>query len=281
MYVGAADTAAPRAMTGGGGDDAFRDIVVFNAELDASITPRHGGRLESVFVRTRAGDTVAFVDPMLGRRLRGIGRYLPALSQGRSATHGAWCDLGGEDDRYSISHVRMGPDFALAVMVNEEEHSALLGARKSYLVPASGRCILVCYQLPHRIQALDTDIRLAGPAPATRVRAGAVSLPADDDVLCIGDGDTALWIARGADEAVTWIDPGARSTAREVRIRIRALERHVHLLLGVGETDLADSGERLERGRALLHAEDASIWGESTTTGMWLLRRRRNGAERG
>lgn len=275
MYLGATgEGASPEAIARREGDNRPRDIVVFNPVLEATITPGHGGRLESVFARTSEGDTIAFVDPMLGRRF--LGR-LPGLSPAHRAPRGAWCDTGGEDDRYAISHVQMGPDFALAVMENEEENSRLRGTRKSYLLPASGRHILVCYRLPVAVDELETHIRLAGPASVARARPSNAVLPLHGDVVRIGEGAAALWVARAHDEAVAWLAPDGRTSAREIHVRIRAMSRHVHLLLGVGEVDDAESADRLRRGAALIHAEDERVWG-TTTTGVWLLQRRPDGA---
>lgn len=245
-WLGSPDR-APRAELSDVDGDGETEVVLGNAELMAVLAPEHGGRIVQLATRARSGALVVGNPSDDWNWQESLNGYMD-----EPANHpGALADAGFVHDRYDAT-LSVSDDAAVVDLVDVEQDSLLRGARKRILALADSPALLVRYELPFGLRALDVDLCLSPDYLALlRNGRGDLDLPEGRTWRGARNGQVAAWVALADEEATSWA-AAEHTVGHGVVLRVTAEGPVFHLLLGVGDVDDESAALLLRRGREAL-----------------------------
>jgi hypothetical protein len=247
--------------------DSEEELVLRNRDTFAVITPGYGGRIVYLFHRLPDGGVLVIGNPTDHWNFQeALNRYMD-----QPPNHpGALADVGFEHDPYEVSALVSAPDYAFLQLVNVGD-SAMAGARKSFLLPASASGLIVRYELPDAVERHATEACLS-PDYHRLLRRGRRHLRACGGRHWKGfrNGEAWVWLALAPDDETEWAEPASPEAGHGVNVRVEAHAPRFDLLLGCGQTNDQRACSLLELGRPAIDEQIAmssklSVVGEKSS----------------
>lgn len=236
--------------------DGENEVVLYNENLYAVLSPLHGGRLIYLFARGRQGGAMLIGNPTDDWNfLEKLNDYM----QMPPNHPGALVDQGFEGDRYQAA-ISVSNTSAGVIMTNEQAGSRLAGTRKQVVLDANATHLTVCYEMPPDFKELVMRACLS-PDYYQLLREGQENLQPEFGRFWQGyrNKDVTTWLGIPADEKLNWIYPGREQVGHGLNVALKVETNHFHLLIGSDTVQQKWLQECLQRSREELHPDKSDL----------------------
>ncbi len=211
------------------GDD---EVVICNDSLYAVLTPRYGGRLVYLFDLTGVGRLVVGNPADDWNWQEELNRFMDV-----PRNHpGAFADVDHENDRYRVQRVEWHEGTANVRLENQQVHSALHGAVKSFTLTPCGSGLQCAYTLPSKAIRLHIEFCLS-PDYFALLCEGRAALAALISTNARGwrNGDTSVHVSKSAAPLLIWERPSSLECGHGLMLRVTAHSPCFEIRVGVSE----------------------------------------------
>ena len=214
-------------------EDGDREVVLYNGECYAMITPRFGARLLYMIHRSSDGCAMSMGNPTDHWNFQqSLNRHME-----RPPNHPCGLtDAGGENDHYDIRHIQAA-DATACVSLENVGAGPLRGLRKSYILMDSPPGIVVCYRNPGDCD-VTTQLCLS-PDYLSLLRCGRRKLRVHHGRAwtSISNGDVNVWFGSDVDDGTMNVVTTPHDVGHGITHALSCGTSHFHIAIAWGEVD--------------------------------------------